>query len=114
MHAQSIWIEQLLVAGVERASSRVEGAEPGGAGGVGGTFNPYDQVPDLPALEAKASSLNDRLAVVSRGLTERELRMSARPSLSPVRGVISSGYGYRSDPLTGLRAFHRGLDITDR
>jgi murein DD-endopeptidase MepM/ murein hydrolase activator NlpD len=104
--------ELALVAGVERASSRAEGMEPAGAGGVGGTFNPYDQVPDLPALEAKASSLNDRLDLVSRGLTERELRLSARPSLSPVRGVISSGYGYRSDPITGLRAFHRGLDIT--
>ena len=104
--------ELALVAGVDRASSRVEGTEPAGGGGVGGTFNPYDQVPDLPALEAKASTLSDRLAVVSRGLTERELRLSARPSLSPVRGIISSGYGYRSDPITGLRAFHRGMDIT--
>jgi murein DD-endopeptidase MepM/ murein hydrolase activator NlpD len=104
--------ELALVAGVERASSRVEGTEPAAGGGVGGSYNPYDQVPDLPALEAKATSLDDRLADVSRGLTERELRLSARPSLTPVRGVISSGYGYRSDPLTGMRAFHRGLDIT--
>jgi murein DD-endopeptidase MepM/ murein hydrolase activator NlpD len=104
--------ELALVAGVERASSRVEGTEPPAAGGVGGVFNPYDQVPDLPALDSKARSLTDRLDTVSRGLTERELRLSARPSLSPVRGVISSGYGYRADPITGLRAFHRGLDIT--
>ena len=104
--------ELALVVGVERASSRVEGTEPATAGGVGGAFNPSDQVPDLPALEAKATHLDRRLDVVSRGLTERELRLSARPSLSPVHGIISSGYGFRSDPLTGMRAFHRGLDIT--
>ena len=104
--------ELALVAGVESASARVEGTEPEGQGGVGGAFNPYDQVPELPALEAKATDLESRLDVVSRGFTDRELRLSARPSLSPVRGVISSGYGYRTDPITGLRAYHRGLDIT--
>jgi murein DD-endopeptidase MepM/ murein hydrolase activator NlpD len=104
--------ELALVAGVEHASSRVEGTDPSAAGGVGGAFNPYDQLPDLPALEARAVDLGARLDTVSRGLTERELRLSARPSLSPVRGVISSGYGYRTDPITGLRAFHRGLDLT--
>ena len=104
--------ELAIVAGIERASSRLEAVDPSVAGGVGGAFNPYDQVPDLPALEARAADLGDRLDHVSRGLTVRELRLSARPSLSPVRGVISSGYGYRTDPLTGLRAFHRGLDLS--
>lgn len=104
--------ELAIVAGVERASTRVEGTDPSGAGGVGGAFNPSDQVPDLPALEARAAKLGNALDHVSRGLTERELRLSARPSLQPVRGVISSGYGYRTDPISGLRAFHRGLDIS--
>ena len=26
-------------------------------------------------------------------------------------GTLTSGYGYRTDPLTGARAFHRGVDI---
>jgi murein DD-endopeptidase MepM/ murein hydrolase activator NlpD len=104
--------ELALVAGVERASTRVEGTDSSAAGGVGGAFNPYDQLPDLPALDARALDLDHQLDAVSRGLTERELRLSARPSLSPVRGIISSGYGYRTDPITGLRAFHRGLDLT--
>jgi murein DD-endopeptidase MepM/ murein hydrolase activator NlpD len=30
----------------------------------------------------------------------------------PVRGRITSRYGYRRSPLTGLRSFHSGLDIS--
>jgi murein DD-endopeptidase MepM/ murein hydrolase activator NlpD len=29
----------------------------------------------------------------------------------PLRGWISSGYGYRADPFTGARRFHNGIDI---
>jgi LysM repeat protein len=29
----------------------------------------------------------------------------------PIRGPLSSGFGYRPNPFTGLRTFHNGLDI---
>lgn len=31
--------------------------------------------------------------------------------ITPVRGRISSPFGYRSDPFTGVRTFHTGIDI---
>ncbi len=31
--------------------------------------------------------------------------------LKPVRGVVSSGYGFRHDPFNGKIRFHRGIDI---
>ena len=39
-------------------------------------------------------------------LTVRGLPVPPLPS-----GTLTSGYGYRTDPLTGVRAFHRGVDI---
>ncbi len=39
-------------------------------------------------------------------LTVRGLPVPPLPS-----GTLTSGYGYRTDPLTGARAFHRGVDI---
>jgi murein DD-endopeptidase MepM/ murein hydrolase activator NlpD len=32
----------------------------------------------------------------------------------PLRGRLTSRYGYRRDPFTGKRAFHRGIDIANR
>ena len=43
--------------------------------------------------------------------------MGAGPSLGdgtfiwPVSGPITSGFGYRTDPITGATAYHAGLDI---
>lgn len=104
--------ELAIVAGIERASVRIAGSQADDQGGVGGGGSLDDQVPDLPTLEARVASLETTLEGVSRGLTQRELRMSARPALAPVRGIITSGYGDRKDPITGLRAFHRGVDIS--
>lgn len=40
--------------------------------------------------------------------------LASRPSIRPTTGWISSGFGYRKSPFTGLREFHRGLDIATR
>ena len=36
-----------------------------------------------------------------------------RPSLWPVEGVITSGFGWRTHPITGETLYHEGLDIAD-
>src|SRR5690606_34677453 len=42
----------------------------------------------------------------------RRLSDDVRPEGRPITGGwMSSGFGYRTDPFTGKRAFHRGLDF---
>ena len=38
---------------------------------------------------------------------------STTPSIWPSKGVITSNYGYRTDPVYGSSAFHEGIDIAD-
>ena len=38
--------------------------------------------------------------------------MNATPSIWPVHGWLSAGYGMRADPFNGGRDFHPGLDIS--
>ena len=37
--------------------------------------------------------------------------LAATPSIRPLKGWMSSRFGYRESPFTGRREFHRGLDI---
>jgi murein DD-endopeptidase MepM/ murein hydrolase activator NlpD len=37
--------------------------------------------------------------------------MASTPTIRPVKGLITSTFGFRKSPFTGLRDFHHGLDI---
>ncbi|MEA3427712.1 MAG: M23 family metallopeptidase [Thermodesulfobacteriota bacterium] len=40
--------------------------------------------------------------------------LASTPAIRPVSGWTSSKFGYRASPFTGLREFHKGLDIATR
>ena len=37
--------------------------------------------------------------------------ISSTPAIAPVKGIFTSGFGHRSDPLTHGRGIHQGVDI---
>ncbi len=47
-------------------------------------------------------------------LEGKKKQLASTPSVWPVRGWLTSGFGYRIDPFTGLRQFHEGIDIANR
>lgn len=47
-------------------------------------------------------------------LEEQRLVMLSTPTIWPVRGWVSSKFGFRTSPFTGHRVFHEGLDIAAR
>jgi hypothetical protein len=51
------------------------------------------------------------LLEIEEKLRENKESRDHIPSIRPCEGYYSSGYGYRIDPFTGQRRFHRGLDI---
>jgi murein DD-endopeptidase MepM/ murein hydrolase activator NlpD len=70
------------------------------------------------ALEVLGEQLEDRdrqLTVLEDLLINRKLRDEVRPEGRPVTsGYVSSQFGNRTDPFTGRRAFHKGVDFAGR
>jgi murein DD-endopeptidase MepM/ murein hydrolase activator NlpD len=98
-----------IVAGLEDLT--VTGEEEAGVGGEPLNLDPTTGRYDLSALADRAGTLSDRLEEVGEQLEERRLKISSTPAVSPVKGILTSGFGYRRDPVHGGRAFHQGLDI---
>ncbi|MFP3940286.1 MAG: peptidoglycan DD-metalloendopeptidase family protein [Thermoanaerobaculia bacterium] len=91
-----------IVAGIEN----LEGREAG-VGGEGTGVNPVD----LDFLEYRATRLSRKLDHVQSELAERVRWISSMPSVAPVKGIVTSGFGSRRDPITGRRTFHPAVDI---
>jgi len=73
----------------------------------------------LATPEDMFSPLRDALGRLELGLRtvrsdveRRQALAAATPSIWPTVGWLSSGWGYRPDPLTGDRGMHPGLDIS--
>lgn len=95
-----------IVAGVESLGAS---REPG----LGGELNDGRGVDgSIRTLEARAGSLDDSLDRVEARVSENFKLLSSTPSIWPVSGLLSSGYGWRRDPITGQRAYHDGVDIS--
>ena len=89
-----------IVAGLDSLS-------PAPQTGIGGTN--YRESLDL--LGKRADGLGDNLQLVKTSFDKQEEWLSRTPTVAPVRGIITSGYGYRRDPISGARASHLGIDI---
>jgi murein DD-endopeptidase MepM/ murein hydrolase activator NlpD len=100
--------------------SGIEQALPGdglalGQGGAVWT----EAAPPLPGPGPAVESLSRRLAELSARSSRIESfyadqteLLACTPSIWPVRGYLSSGYGRRTDPFTGQRSFHPGIDVS--
>lgn len=97
-----------IVAGLEDLAT---GEDEAGVGGDPLHLDPTTGRYDLSALADRAGTLSGRLEEVHELLQERRLKISSTPAISPVKGILTSGFGYRRDPVHGGRAFHQGLDI---
>jgi len=112
------------------ANLKDDSSEPDGLFGVGGPA-PEDLNPKLSVkahhkrlisemhkqvneLEAAASTQQNRFKSLIQKLEKKRTILAATPSIYPVKGWITSKFGYRISPFTDRREFHCGLDIAAR
>jgi len=68
----------------------------------------------LNFLQEKAEKDSFFMQDILARLTKNSLLLRSVPSFKPVDGWLSSGFGYRTSPFTGVRKFHRGIDVAAR
>jgi len=66
---------------------------------------------EIQALGNRLQALNLSFETLGQAWQERSKVLACTPSLLPVSGFFSDGFGWRKDPITGQRAFHEGMDI---
>jgi len=98
--------------------------------GMGGTeaddlddMQAFDPIAELEALVDKRPlhvqvlCLHDDLEELNSILARMTETLKSRPTIMPVKDDeiwITSGFGWRRSPFTGMRQFHHGLDISGR
>jgi len=109
------------------ADSAVSAAESLAASGTtgGGMSNPLLLSRHRELFLVRLHSLVDELAtnvrveevdqqVLAGLMLENKDSLLSTPSIWPVRGFVTSGFGRRRAPLAGSTAMHTGLDISNR
>ncbi len=91
-------------------------------GGVGGVSSDTLNRPrsasagalqSIATYEKKVSSLESKLRALNNRITDGILVAAAAPSLQPVNGYITAGYGRREDPFDpSVSESHTGVDIS--
>lgn len=95
-------MELAIVAGLDLEGSGIEAGIGGGERVEGG---------QLPELEERAGHLAAALDRVEAQLEEQLRWISSMPAITPARGILTSGFGNRRDPITRGRGNHQGVDI---
>lgn len=71
----------------------------------------HDQVKVLQSAMVKQKDGFETLQTKIEGQTNL---LATTPSIRPTSGWVTSRFGYRKSPFTGIRQFHAGLDIATR
>jgi len=70
---------------------------------------------DMARLQSLLEDRESKLVMLEEQLLNRELMLETLPSGRPVKkGWISSLYGKRTDPFSGKKTYHRGMDFAGK
>jgi len=69
---------------------------------------------DVERLKSEAMSREESLSELEKLLQTKREMLVHTPSIWPVQGWVTSSFGFRTNPFTGLNQMHEGLDISNR
>jgi murein DD-endopeptidase MepM/ murein hydrolase activator NlpD len=69
---------------------------------------------DIERLQSEAVSREESLSELEKLLQSKREMLNHTPSIWPVMGWVTSGFGFRTNPFTGLTQMHEGIDISNR
>jgi len=67
---------------------------------------------ELEELRLESVLQEEGLRRIEWHLDQQSTQLASSPSIWPVNGWVTSGFGYRRSPFTGARQFHAGLDVS--
>jgi len=98
-----------IIAGI----TTLDESSQGGSGGVrneDSAANPYRD--DVDKMAFRSHRLQKDLNVLEERFVAQSRLLSSTPSVAPVRGILTDGFGGRSDPFTGEPGQHNAVDIS--
>lgn len=102
-----------LMAGITQpADVSIETAGLGGVSEAGGNALSKNTLKDINKLYKSSDNLNATFKFLEQSFQKQFLLLASTPSIAPVKGFISSGFGFRRNPFTSVSDFHMGIDIT--
>lgn len=106
------------VAGIDSAEFDFESVPPVGGPeelGPAESFSVVQLTNVLETLERQAESREQQLQILDSIFMDQQFQEEQEIAGRPIRsGWMSSKYGYRSDPFTGKRAWHAGVDFAGK
>jgi len=112
---------QRRLSGIETAADELAGEmgmemQSVPAGGAGGTTlaGRSPLLTELDSLSDRTAGIRESLQQLDDAFRVRSSLLSSTPSIMPAQGWFSHGFGWRKDPFSNNRRFHRGIDIVNR
>jgi murein DD-endopeptidase MepM/ murein hydrolase activator NlpD len=69
---------------------------------------------DVERLQSEAVTREESFSELEKLLLTKKDMLTHTPSVWPLMGWVTSGFGFRTNPFTGLTQMHEGIDISNR
>jgi murein DD-endopeptidase MepM/ murein hydrolase activator NlpD len=97
-----------IIAGI----TTLDDSSQGGSGGARNDENGNPYRDDIDKMSFRSHRLEKDLSVLEQRFVAQSQLLSSTPSIAPVRGILTDGFGGRSDPFTGEPGTHNAIDIS--